>query len=166
MNIAFIQYSQAPREAIKNHLTIEGVADGIVERIRTTYGSEPTSVTIYKRLGILLDTGGMVMLDQPKLRCRLKGYSVYYKLEHAHHLAYIVERCVNNLERRRVYDGRECVSIYTDRVVVLPLEDAMTVLRHLKRNATRGFVKHDQKLAELAASPHVYIPGKSPLEVD
>lgn len=165
--VALVRYDQNKKgERVGNHVTLEGLEQGIVERIRTTYKEEPKGVEFRRHGGVFLDSGGIVMLDQPRLRCRLKGYGVYYKLEHAPYLADYLEQRINDVERRRIYGGRECVTIYMRFwIAVLPLEDAQRVLRHMRRNAQRGFVVGDQRLAELAgSSPHVHIPGKTPAE--
>lgn len=164
--IAIVRYDQnRPGGPVGNHVALEGMENDIIARIRKAYGEEPVAVGFKSRGGMLLDSGGIVLLDQPKLRCRLSGYGVYYKLEHAPYIAKYLEERIADMERRRVYGGRECVTVYQRFwITVLPLEDAQAVLRHLKKNATRGFVVGDQRRAELAADPHFHIPDKTPAE--
>mgnify|MGYP001559007157 CR=1 FL=1 len=153
---------EAGEERVTDHVTLAELADDLVRRIETTYGKSPEKV-VPSRHGMRLDTGGMMMMDQPWVRCPLRGYGVYYKLEHAPTLAGAMIQRIEDVGRRRVYGGVPCVTFYMRYwIAVLPLTDAQTVLRSLKRNALRGFQVGDQRRAELALSPHLHIPGKTP----
>lgn len=163
--VALVRYNQNGKEHVTNHATLEGLEGDLVERIKRTYGHEPESITYKARGGLWLDTGGMALVDQPVLVCRLKGYAVRYKLEHAPYLALNLRERIDDLSRRRTYGGRECVTIYMRFwIVVLPLEDALKVLAHLKKNSARGLVVGDQRRAELALLPDVHIPDKRPVQ--
>lgn len=158
--IAHVRYDQSGKEHVTNHATLEGLETDLIERIRRVYGHEPQSVTYKTHGGLWLDTGGIVMTDQPVMVCRLKGYAVRYKLEHAPYLALELKQRIDDLTRRRTYGDRTCVTFYMRFwIVVFPLEDALRVLRHLEKNAPRGLAVGQARLAELAVTPGIHIPG-------
>lgn len=163
--IAHIRYDQSGKECVTNHATLEGLEGDVIERIRRAYGHEPQDVTYKARGGLWLDTGGMVMVDQPVMVCRLDGYSVRYKLEHAPYIAMALEERIADTGRRRVYGDQECVTFYMRYwIAVFPLKDARRVLRLAKRHAARGFEVGRVRRAELAACPDIHVEGITPGE--
>ncbi len=160
--VAFLRFAhESGKPHITSHACPVALAGDVAARLLREYGEEPTSVTY--RHGVWLDADGCVLLDQPTIRVRLRGYSVCFKYEHAPYLAINLAKRLEDTGRRRVYGGRECVTVYQQfSIAVIPVDDARVVLRALKRHSLGGLKVGMERKAELAACEGIdvgIVPG-------